>query len=231
MKIIILKHAFYESPDYILKIIKKKKIDYNIINLYKNEKLPDIRSFDYLIIMGGPMGVYEEEKYPWLKKEKKFIKNAIVKNKKILGICLGAQLLAECLGGKVFKNKYKEIGWFPVVLTQAAKHSYVFKNIPTKFVTFHWHNDTFTLPRWCKHIAYSKACKNQAFIYKNNIIGLQFHPEITKDGLRSFLLNCKQKIIKDKYVQNKEKLSGNKKYILLNNLIIESIFKNFLVIQ
>ncbi len=137
MRIIVLKHAKIEGPEYILDLIKSKKYKYKITNVFKNEKLPSMNSFDGLVLMGGPMGIYDEDKYPWLINEKQFIKNEIKKGKKILGICLGAQLLAECLGGKVTKNKYKEIGWHPVWLTANAKKHFIFKNLPDRFTTFH----------------------------------------------------------------------------------------------
>jgi GMP synthase-like glutamine amidotransferase len=219
--IIILKHANFESPYYILNILKRRKIKYEIVNVYKNVKFPDINSFDFLIIMGGPMGVYEERKYPWLKDEKNFIKKSIKKGKKILGICLGAQLIAECLGGKVYKNKYKEIGWFPVYLTPDAKRCYLFKEVPERFITFHWHNDTFTIPDGAIHLAYSQACKNQAFVYGNNIIALQFHPEITRKSLEAFIKN-------ERYVKSKNILIDFKENIDINHKVIESIISKMI---
>ncbi len=228
MRIIILKHAFFESPNYILNLIKRKNIEYKIINIYKNEQLPVVNSFDFLIIMGGPMGVYGTDKYPWLDKEKYFIKESIKKNRKILGICLGAQLIAECLGAKVYKNKYKEIGWFPVYLTEEGKDNFLFKEIPEKFITFHWHNDTFDMPNRAEHLAYSKACKNQAFIYGKNILGLQFHPEITYKGLKAFVDNFKTEIKKEKYVQNKDKLLGEKIIVNQNHNILKNIINKII---
>jgi len=228
MKAIIIKHEVYEGPDYILQILKNKDIKYKIINIYNNDELPEINSFDLLIIMGGPMGVYDEDKYKWLIKEKLFIKNAIRNGKKIFGICLGAQLIAECLGAKVYKNKYKEIGWFPIRLTRYAKYKLPFSKLPHEFVTFHWHNDTFSLPKGAVRIAQSDACENQGFVLGKNIIGLQFHPEITEKSLKLFLKYGSKELIKSNFIQDKKEIMKNKKFIKENNNILYEILDKFL---
>ncbi len=227
MRIFILKHAKVEGPEYILDLIKRKKYKYKIINIFKNEKLPSMNSFDGLVLMGGPMGIYEEDKYPWLIKEKLFIKNAIKKEKKILGICLGAQLLAECLGGKVTKNKYKEIGWYPVWLTEEAKKHFIFKYLPDKFITLHWHGDTFSIPEGAQRLAWSKACNNQAFISGSNLLGLQFHPEIKIKGLVTFIKNFGRNLKKEKFVSTKKKLIPHKEIVMQNHRILAEIFYKF----
>lgn len=228
MKAIIIKHEVYEGPDYILQILKNKNIKYKIINIYKNDKLPPINSYDLLIIMGGSMGVYDEEKYKWLIKEKFFIKDAIRNGKKIFGICLGAQLIANCLGAKVYKNRFKEIGWFPIKLTKYAKYKRIFSDLPSEFVTFHWHNDTFSLPKGATRIATSDACENQGFVFGKNIIGLQFHPEITEKSLKLFLRFGENEIKKDKFVQIKKEIIIGKKFINKNNNILYEILDKFL---
>lgn len=224
MKAIIIKHASFEGPDYILDIIKKHNFKYKIVNIYENERLPQLNSFDILIIMGGPMGVYEEEKYPWLTKEKGFIKKAIKQNRKILGICLGAQLIAECLEGKVYKNKYSEIGWFPVFLKKDDKNHNILRSLPEKFITFHWHNDTFALPKGAVHFASSSACKNQAFMFGSDIIGLQFHPEIKLKSLKTFINKFQNDIKIEKYIQEKSKLIPANSILRQNHIIMEKIF-------
>ncbi|WP_442752466.1 type 1 glutamine amidotransferase [Bacillus wiedmannii] len=123
------------------------------------------------------MGVYDEKRYPWIGLEKQLIKKAIQHRKLVLGICLGAQLIAEVLGGKVFKNHHKEIDWFPVKLSEEAKQIGFFSRFPEVFVPFHRHADTFQLPPQAKRIAYSKGCVNQAYVYEDHVVGLQFHLE------------------------------------------------------
>jgi GMP synthase-like glutamine amidotransferase len=160
--------------------------------------------FDWLVVMGGPMGVYDELQYPWLAAEKNFIRKSIDAGKAMIGICLGAQLIAEILGAKVFKNQYKEIGWFPVELTPAAAGSKVFNFLPDRFVAFHWHGDTFTLPKGAAHLARSKGCENQAFLYKDRVLGLQFHLESTPQSVKDLAENCENEVAPDEYIQSIE---------------------------
>jgi len=228
MKALILKHISYENPGFIQDFFKQKNIEFKIVNIWQKRKLPDIKNFDIFVIMGGPMGVYDVDKYKWLLKEKKYIKSAVEKGKKIFGICLGAQLLAENFGAKIYKNKFKEIGWYPVKLTEDAKRHYLFNSIPDKFFTFHWHNDTFSIPKGSIRIASSDACENQGFVLGKNIIGLQFHPEITEKDLKLFLKYGSKELIKSNFIQGKKEIMKNKKFIKENNNILYEILDKFL---
>lgn len=173
--------------------------------LFENEELPPISGFDWLIIMGGPMNIYEHDRYPWLLKEKKFISEAIANDKVVLGICLGAQLLADVLGGKVHKNEQKEIGWYSVRLTSAAKSSQIFRVLPERFMAFHWHGDTFSIPPQAKRVAESEACLNQAF-EMDKAIGIQFHLESSIESIDHLILNCAEELSDGRYVQRPEEL-------------------------
>ncbi|VVB90711.1 GMP synthase [glutamine-hydrolyzing] subunit A [uncultured archaeon] len=173
--------------------------------LFNNEELPDISNFDWLIIMGGSMNIYEEEKYPWLEEEKNFIAEAIENKKIVLGVCLGSQLIADVLGGRVTKNKYKEIGWFPVTLTREAKNSPIFRTLPNKFCVFHWHGDTFKIPPGAARIAQSEGCANQAFEY-GRVIGLQFHLEYSVKSINLMMQNCGDEIVDEKYIQKQDEI-------------------------
>ena len=148
--------------------------------------------------MGGPMGVYDESVYPWLAEEKAFIKQIIAQNKPVLGICLGAQLIAEVLGAHVRKNDQREIGFFP--LTGDGK---IF---PAEFMAFHWHGDTFGIPDGAVHLASSAACKNQAFIYRDKVLALQFHLETTDESLLSLYEHCQNEITGGPFIQTLEKM-------------------------
>ena len=155
--------------------------------LCKNEKLPDIKDFDWVMVMGGSPHAWEEVIYPWLPAEKEFITRVLDHNKIMLGICFGAQLIAEALGGKVSQNKYEEIGWYDVSLTPEGRKSFLFKNIPDQFITFHWHADQFSLPAGCTRLAYSEPTANQAYISQGRpLAGLQFHPEYTLELVKYF---------------------------------------------
>lgn len=167
-------------------------------------------SFDWLIIMGGPMNIYEHKQYPWLVREKQFIKKAVKSGKIILGVCLGAQLLADVLGGKVTKNKYKEIGFFPVELTKQGKASPVFAGMPAEFIAMHWHGDTFSIPTGALCLAKSKGCKNQAFSFKDRVFGMQFHFEYSPGHIKEFFKDPQNALTPDRFVQESGEITGNK---------------------
>ena len=168
--------------------------------LFEGGRLPETDEFDWLVIMGGPMNIYEHDRYPWLIKEKQFIRRAIAKDKIVLGICLGAQLIADVLGGKVGRNDHREIGWHPVTLTSKASCSEVFGVLPEKFLAFHWHSDTFEIPTCAEKMAKSEGCPNQAF-QKGKVIGLQFHMESSVDSIGRLIRNCSDELVAGEYVQ------------------------------
>jgi GMP synthase-like glutamine amidotransferase len=205
MRIHSLEHEPFEGLANIEVWAKKKGHSITRTLLFNNEELPDISDFDWLFIMGGSMNIYEEEKYPWLKEEKKFIAEAIAANKILLGICLGSQLIADVLGGKVSKNKFKEIGWFPVSLTREARDSSIFSSLPGTFTAFHWHGDTFKIPYGAARIAQSEGCVNQAFEC-GRAIGLQFHLEYSKKSIDLMFQNCSDELVDGKYIQKQDEI-------------------------
>ena len=146
--------------------------------VHKGEAFPDTSDFELLIILGGRMGAYEEEDYPWLIDEKAFIKRAIDENKYVLGICLGAQILAHVLGGFVHPHVQKEIGWWPVHFSPQIEGT-LLQGLPETVHLFEFHGDTFTLPAGVKLLASSAGCENQAFIYNDRVLAVQFHPEVS----------------------------------------------------
>ncbi|MEC3881688.1 type 1 glutamine amidotransferase [Parapedobacter sp. 10938] len=164
--------------------------------------LPELSEIDALIILGGPMNVFDEAHYAWLTVEKQFIKAAIDSGKKILGICLGAQLLANVLGAAVKPAPNKEIGWFPVVATDEAKalswFSELFAAGPT---VFHWHADKFEIPYESINLASSEGNKNQAFAVGDQILALQFHVETTFADVQTLLENARADVIPGNFVQ------------------------------
>lgn len=181
----------------------------SITRFYQNDPLPEMKDFDWLIVMGGPMNIYEDVKYPWLSKEKEFLRKAIEAGKTIIGICLGAQLIADALGSEVYAGKHKEIGWFPIRKTDEAERSLLFNDFPVELDAFHWHGDTFDLPVGCVHVAGSEACRNQAFIYEERVIGLQFHIEMTRQGVGKIIFNCREEMVEAPYIQNAEVILSN----------------------
>jgi GMP synthase-like glutamine amidotransferase len=206
MRIHYIQHVPFEGPASIGLWADRHGHMQTYTRVYEKPQFPDMDSFDWLVIMGGPMGVYDEIQYPWLFAEKKFVRKSIDAGKVIVGICLGAQLIAEALGAKVFVNQHKEIGWFPVKLTQAASASNLFGFLPDRFTAFHWHGDTFNLLQGAVHLARSEGCENQAFSYKDRALGLQFHLESTPQSVKDLAQNCCNEIQPGQYIQNYEEI-------------------------
>ena len=224
MRIHLLQHVNFESGGFIENWIKENNHSLTVTRFFKSENLPPLNEIDWLIIMGGPMGVYDEDKYPWLKDEKQFIASAIKAGKTVLGICLGSQLIADALGAKIYPNKFKEIGWFPISLTDEGRNNYFVNSIQDKQIVFHWHGDTFDLPEGAIHLAKSAGCLNQAFVSNEKVVGLQFHLEVTEKSLKDMIENGKNEIREAKYIQNENgiyegTINCEKNNSLLNNLL------------
>lgn len=205
MRFHYLQHVPFEDLAKIKDWAKNRNHEISRTLLFDNQELPGMDEFDWLVIMGGPMNIYEEDKYPWLVREKRFILDAIASNKIVLGICLGGQLVADVLGGKVRKNAQKEIGWYPVKLTLEGQESGIFKVLSEEFMAFHWHGDTFDIPPGAIRAAESEACANQAFIL-GKAVGLQFHLESSMGSIDSLIKNCRDELVKGKYIQSPEEL-------------------------
>ncbi len=196
-------------------------------DVFKGAKLPSQKDFDWLIVLGGFQHVWEEQEHPWLVEEKGFISEALSKDKIILGICLGAQLLAEALGGRVFSSEKEEIGWYEVTVIDEGKGSYLLKNVPRKFLTFHWHSDHFTLPPGCTRLAFSEPTANQAYIAKNSrVAGLQFHPEYTIELIRYFAIGYGHEWQKDQYVAGKKAVLSKSEQIPETYRLMELLLDN-----
>jgi GMP synthase-like glutamine amidotransferase len=228
MKIHCIQHVEFETLGTIVEWIEEKKHSLSVTHLYKKENFHGIDDFDLLIIMGGPMNIYEYEKYPWLKIEKTFIKETISAGKAVLGICLGAQLVADVLKAKVFKNNYKEIGWFPVFTVENDRSEIsLLEGIPKKLNAFHWHGDTFSLPEGAVRLFESEACKNQGFIYKTRVIGLQFHLEMSKKTIGNVIENCRDELIEGTYIQSEEEMLNKDSFLVESKLSMFTMLDNF----
>jgi GMP synthase-like glutamine amidotransferase len=178
MNTLIFQHATSELPGTLTEWLKLAGHQFEVQKVYKEGPLPDPARFDWLIVLGGPMNVDEEEKHPWLKTEKKFLADWVKADKPVLGICLGGQMLAQVLGGKVTKNRAREIGFHDVRRT-GADHP-AFKNWPEQIRVFQYHEDRFSLPEGCRSLLTNDICEHQAFSYDHKTVGLQFHPESTE---------------------------------------------------
>ncbi len=179
---------------------------------FESDSLPDPAGIDLLIVMGGPMSVNDEGLLPWLVKEKQFIKTVIESGLPVLGVCLGAQLIASAMGSAVFQNKTKEIGWFPITGTAGSDPSSF--RFPDRLDVFHWHGETFDLPEGASRLASSAVCKNQAFRLGNKVIGLQFHLETTPESAQNIVTHCRDELVPAPYIQTEKQIltADSKKY-------------------
>ncbi len=218
MRIHYLQHVPFENPGTILEWAKERAYPLTCTRLYENSQFPEQSQFDWLVVMGGPMNIYEEEDYPWLVQEKKFIRKSIENNKVLIGLCLGAQLIADVIGGRVIQNNYKEIGWFPVALTEKAHIMPQFSFLPDNPIVFEWHGDTFVdLPEEAVLLAENEACKNQAFVYKERVFGFQFHLENTYSIVSDLIKNCSEDMTTGPYVQSAEEILSGSRYMEQDN--------------
>jgi GMP synthase-like glutamine amidotransferase len=185
---------------------------------FENSVSPDPKELDLIIAMGGPMSVNDESTLPWLRTEKQFIHTAIKHGVSVLGICLGAQLVASALGCRVYRNPVKEIGWFPI---EAISNTGTTFQFPPNCNVFHWHGETFDLPNGAIRLARSVVCENQAFQLNKNVIGMQFHLETTPQSAQALIENCSDELVAGKYIQSKSQLCSvpNEAFKEINDLM------------
>jgi len=196
--VLIIKNIITEGPGTIEDFLRKEDFSFKVVELSSGEVPPSLEDFNSLVIMGGPMGVYEIGQYPHLMIESRIIREAINRDMKVLGICLGAQMIAYCLGSDVYKGPKEEIGWQHIELSGDGIRDPFMKKLAIhpsvgdfwrKFKVFHWHGDTFEIPIGAVLLASSELYKNQAFRYKNNVYGFQFHIEVTKKMIKEWFEN------------------------------------------
>lgn len=197
-----LQHVPFEGLGSIETWLEAAGYEITKTSFFESADLPDLKKTDLLVVMGGPMSVHDEGEFPWLIPEKRFIREAIDSGKPVLGVCLGAQLIASAMGARVYRNPVKEIGWFPIHGVVAGDSS-VFC-FPESATVFHWHGETFDLPAGAIRLAKSVGCETQAFQIGNSVIGLQFHLETTPESARSIVSNCRAELIPAQYVQAEE---------------------------
>ena len=221
MRLHVLQHVPFEGLGHIDSWIRRRGHRLTLSRLYEGAKLPDPEAFDRLVILGGPMNIHEEAAYPWLVEEKALIKAALAAGKSAVGICLGAQLLADGLGSRVYAGSHREIGWFPVRLTAAGQRTALTEGLPAVTTVFHWHGDTFDLPPGAVHLFESEACANQAFLLDNRILGLQFHLESTPETVQQLLIHCRDELIPGPFIQGVAQIADTvpERFARINNLL------------
>ena len=188
-KVLTFRHVPHEGLGTIEPFLKRAMVQIEYCDLFRANHIPDTPDkYDFIISMGGPMNVDETECYPFLKAERAFISNAIQAGKPVLGICLGAQLIARALEARVYPGPQKEIGWHSIQLSKAGKEDRVFGAMEiSEPVVFQWHGDTFDLPKGAALLASSAFFPNQAFRFKNSVYAFQFHIEVTRDMIADWL--------------------------------------------
>jgi GMP synthase-like glutamine amidotransferase len=221
MRIQCLTHVPFEGPAAIADWAQSRGHAIDVIPSYAGVAPSGPESYDWLVVMGGPMGVADEDAFPWLAPEKRVIRDAVDAGKTVVGVCLGAQLIAEVLGGQVYRNAHREIGWMPVELTPEGLESPLLDFLPPSLQVFHWHGDTFGLPPGAVHLARSGACAHQAFFYEGRVLGLQFHLESTPTSVRELVTHCADELRPGPFVQSAERMlaAGPEDYRLISGVL------------
>jgi len=223
MHIHYFQHNHFEELGYIGDWAQSHNHTTSVTRFDLKPELPSIDDFDWLVVMGGAVGVYDSDQYPWILSEIEFIKEAIHSGKIVIGVCLGSQMIASALGARVYKNAEPEIGFWPVFFLKDAQQDSVFRHFPTELNVMHFHFDTFDLPEGAVAMAESTITPVQAFRYGNNVFAFQFHPELTKLNTPIFIRELAAEIVPGHWVQNPHKMLQNINYSSINNAILSKV--------
>ncbi len=225
---LVLQHIGCEDLGTIGPAMSGRGLCAKYIRLFDGEPVPqDIERYTGLIILGGPMNVYEEDEFPFLKDEDMLIKKAISMNLPVLGICLGGQLIAKATGAQVKKGAKKEIGWYKLFLTQGGKEDKAFGNLPEELTVFQWHGDTFDIPRGAVHLAGTELFPNQAYRIGNNVYGLQFHLEVTEKTINSWVTEYQDELSRLDYINYEKIIKDTPVYIKNLSAYAEIFYDKF----
>ncbi|TRO45170.1 type 1 glutamine amidotransferase [Pseudomonas sp. ALS1279] len=228
MHVQVLQHVPFEGVGSMADWFQTRGATLHYTRFYEADaRLPDPASCDLIVAMGGPMSVNDESELPWLIEEKTFLRQAIEQGVPVLGICLGAQLIASALGARVQPNAQAEIGWFPVWrAASVGEGCFVF---PDRIELLHWHGETFELPAGATLLASSEACPHQAFQLGRRVIGLQCHPEMTPAIVADLLDACADELRPGPWVQTPAQLAGEPRSYLPGNVLMTRVLDYLLV--
>jgi GMP synthase (glutamine-hydrolysing) len=225
MKISVIQHADYEGPGEIAAWACERGHTLTITHIYRGDPLPFWDSFDLLVVMGGEMNVYEYRDWPWLKPEREMIEAALAAGKRVVGICLGAQLIADALGSRVTQNPEFELGWLPIAFTPEAAE--FLEPLPAESTVLHWHGDTYELPTGATRLAFTPACPEQGFVIPGKCLGVQFHLE-TNPELASQMVQSQEHWPHGPYVQTRlEVLVQAAKHQKANRQLLHALLDAF----
>jgi GMP synthase (glutamine-hydrolysing) len=227
MKIHWLQHVAFEGLGRIAGWAAENNCLVTGSRMFAGDALPPVANLDMLVIMGGPMSVNDEIAYPWLVGEKRFIGQAIQADKMVLGICLGAQMIASIAGARIRPADHKEIGWFAVEKTRAARHAAAGCGLADHSDVFHWHGETFDLPQGADHLARSRVCENQAFAMGPQVVGLQYHLETTPESVRAMIQHGRHELVEAPYVQTADDMLSRPKRFYALNLEMDRLLDYF----
>lgn len=224
-----IQHVPFESLGYLRPLLAAHSHHISATRAWEAADYPDPRDLDLLVVMGGPMSVYDEDAHPWLPAEKEFLREALGTRCRILGICLGAQLLAEALGARIHPADRPEIGWFPVECTASGAVDRVGRILGRSPQVFHWHGETFDLPDDATALASSEACPNQAFRWGKRVLGLQFHLEMTPEGAERLIENCPQDLEREgPFVHSAAEILSRPDRFLQAHEVLDTLWEAFL---
>ncbi len=214
----MLQHVPFEDIGSMALWLNARRAEVSYTRFYENAALPDLTGLDLIVAMGGPMSVNDESEFPWLRAEKKILRDAIARGISVLGVCLGSQLIASALGARVYRNPEKEIGWFPIEGANLGTLAFQF---PKRLNVFHWHGETFDLPKGAIHLARNNVCENQAFQIGRSVIGLQFHLEVSPANVDAMVEHGSSELISGPYIQTHSQLLAvpDSAYLVTNGLM------------
>ncbi len=221
-------HVEFEGLGNIEPLLAAHNCQLQSTRWFAGEQAPESDSYDLLIVMGGPMGIFDYNLYPWLTAEKLALKAAIEAGKKVLGICLGAQLIADVLGASVSKNAVREIGWFALQSSSELQLSRWGKVFPARFSPLHWHGDTFAIPLDAMPVGSSEACANQGFILEDRIVALQFHLELAPSAVATLCAACADELDGSAYVQSPAKMLAADSNFTASEAILRALIARLL---
>lgn len=219
-----LQHVEHEDLGGIGPWLKSGGFEVTRTRLHAGEALPSAAAVDWLIIMGGPMNIYQYRRHPWLREEKRFIDQAIVRGVPVLGFCLGAQLIADVLGGRVVRNEHTEIGFFDVYNTADSNRSAHLAGLPERFKALHWHGDRLEIPPGAVRLQKSDGCVNQSFNWGPRVLALQYHLEARPGDIKRWLQVETPK--PQRYVQSGRKILSQRREFTANARYLRKIFEN-----
>jgi GMP synthase-like glutamine amidotransferase len=216
-------HVPFEPAAHVAGWAEEHHYPLTTTHLYNNETPPAPDDYDWLAVMGGPMGIGDTGRHPWLTAEMGAIEAAFGAGKTVVGICLGAQMIAHVLGARVYKHDTNEIGWFPVTLSEAAGRHPLMEDVPESFTAFHWHGETFDLPAGAVPLARSEATPHQMFAHGPSIVGIQFHLEMTAGVIAALAEHNADQLVDAPYVQTRDEVLAENTHLQSGHDILDSI--------